>query len=277
MQKRLLTIQDFSCLGRCSLTVAQPTISACGIECVAIPTAVLSNHTQYKSWTFLDLTNELSPIVKKWEDYNHHFEMISTGYLSTAQIDIVIDIINHLKEKDTKIYIDPAMADNGKLYPGFGPEHVTKMVELCRQGDYVKPNVTEACLMCHIDYPTKPVGFEFYLHLAHQLRELGMKNIILTGIKLHAGKIGVLLLEESKKEPTFVEYDLVDAYLHGTGDLFSAAVASMLTLGKSLEKAVEIGHEYVVKSIRYTIDDGVDGLLYGPEFERAIPDLIKMI
>ena len=277
MQKRLLTIQDFSCLGRCSLTVAQPTISACGIECVAIPTAILSNHTQYESWTFTDLSEDLLNIVNKWDNYNNKFDAIYTGYLTTSQIDIVKSIIYKLKENKTIIYVDPAMADNGKLYTGFTLEHVKKMNELCSLADYIKPNVTEACLMTDTVYPTEPKEMSFYEELVKKLAKLGSKNIILTGVKLHKNKIGILTFESEKEEISYIEYDYIDAYLHGTGDLFSSALVSLITLGYSLKDALDIAHKYVVKSISYTMEDKLDGLLYGPEFEKAIPFLVGLL
>ena len=277
MQKRLLTIQDYSCLGRCSLTVAQPTISACGIECVGIPTAILSNHTQYESWTFTDLSKDLLPIVDKWEKYNHHFDAIYTGYLTTEQIDIVKTIINKLKEKGTLVYIDPAMADNGKLYTGFTSKHVEKMKELCALADYIKPNVTEACLMTNIPYPNEVKDMEFYEELLKKVSVIGAKNIILTGVKLHPNKIGILTYEKEKDATSYMEFDYIDEYLHGTGDLFSSALISLLTLGKSLNQAIATAHQYVVKAIEYTIQDNVNGLLYGPEFEKAIPYLVGLI
>lgn len=275
MQKRILTIQDYSCLGRCSLTVAQPTISACGIECVGIPTAILSNHTQYESWTFTDLTSDIAPIVSKWQKYNNHFNTIYTGYLSTAQVDIVKGIIKDLKKDDTLVFIDPAMADNGSLYKGFGPEHIEKMKELCLLGDFVKPNVTEACLLSGTPYPSEIQPLEFYTELGKKLCTSGIKCVILTGIIRENNKLGILVSTKDKYE--YLEFDYVKAYLHGTGDLFSSALASLLTLGYEVKDAIEIAHKYVVKSISYTIEDNLDGLLYGPEFEKAIPYLTGLI
>ncbi len=277
MQKRLLTIQDYSCLGRCSLTVAQPTISACGIECVAIPTAILSNHTQYESWTFRDLSEDLLSIVEKWNKYNHHFDAIYTGYLTTKQVDIVKEIINKLKEKNTLVYIDPAMADNGKLYPGFTLEHVSKMKELCALGDYIKPNVTEACLMNNVDYPTEVKPLSFYKDLVMKLHDNGAKNVILTGIKINPNKIGVMTYISENKRVSYREFDYIDAYLHGTGDLYSSALISLITLGYELNEAIDKAHEFVVRAIKHTIEDKVDGLLYGPEFEKALPYLVGLI
>lgn len=277
MQKRLLTIQDFSCLGRCSLTVAQPTISACGIECVAIPTAILSNHTQYESWTFRDLSDDIENIVLKWTNYNHSFDMIYTGYLTDAQIEQVIKVIKSLKNDNTLVYVDPAMADNGVLYKGFTEEHIFKMIELAKIANYVKPNVTEACLMTGEEYKHGINPLSYYENLVLKMAKLGFKNIILTGCVTKENSISILVKEENNLEIKIFDFKYIDAYLHGTGDLFSACLSSLITKGYRIEESIEIAHKYVVKSIEYTLNDGIDGLLYGPEFEKAIPYLVSLM
>lgn len=278
MQKRLLTIQDYSTLGRCSMTVALPTVSACGIECVALPTAVLSNHTQFKAWTFADLTTQIIPTIDNWKSYNHNFDCIYTGYLTTPQIDITLSVINTLKRDRTIVFIDPAMADNGALYKGFNINHVEEMKKLISIADYIKPNVTEACLLTGTEYtnsPTRP--FSFYKSLILKLAKLSPKNIILTGANTNENNIGILIYSRVENKLTYIEYPYLKANFHGTGDLFSSCLASLLTLNIPILKAINITHNYVIKSIQYTIDDKVNGLLYGPQFEKAIPYLISKI
>lgn len=278
MQKRMLTIQDYSCLGRCSLTVALPTISACGIEAVGIPTAILSNHTQYESWTFTDLTSDIEPIVNKWDNYNNNFDCIYTGYLATHQIEIVKNVIKKLKRGDTLVYIDPAMADNGALYKGFSMEHVEKMKELISIADYIKPNVTEAIFLTGENFSnidTRPLSF--YAELAKKLSKLGAKNIILTGIKLDKQTITTLVY--SSKEDSYFTFSnpYLEVYFHGTGDLFSSALSSCLTLNIDIKKSLEIAHRYVVESMEVSLKEKSDGLLYGPAFETKLSLLNKLI
>lgn len=274
-QKRVLTIQDYSCMGRCSLTVAIPTLSALGIETIGLPTAVLSNHTQFASWTFIDLTSSLIPSVEKWKSYNHHFDFLYTGYLATNQIEIVASILARLKEEGTKVYIDPAFADNGKMYPGFQDEHPLLMRKLIAIADYVKPNLSEACFLTGTPIPASgKVSKEEAMELAKKIQSLGAKNVILSGLSFKEGKLDVLLLEEGKGF-SLVEGDKLEGLYHGTGDLFSSAVVGKLTLGKDLKSAVEDSHNYIASSIRYTVEDKLDGLLYGVEFEKALPELLK--
>lgn len=279
MEKRILTIQDFSCMGRCSLTVAIPTISACGVECVSLPTAVLSNHTAFDSWTYLDMTDQMLPSVEKWMKYRHSFDMIYTGYLSNDQIPTVIEVIHRLKEERTMIFVDPAMADRGKLYPGFDESHVRAMRELITHAEIVKPNLTEACLLTGIEYPGSEnnVPLSFYESVAEKLFDLGVEKIIITGQSLHDGKVSDLCFSKEEAAPFVYETEMHPGLYHGTGDLFASCFAALLVKGFTFEKAVMIAHDYVHAAIGYTIQSNLDGITYGPEFESAIPELVKAI
>ena len=143
--KRIVTIQDISCVGKCSLTVALPIISAMGIETAVIPTAVLSTHTAFKNFTYRDLTGDLPKIAKHWKQEKFNFDGIYTGYLgSIEQIDILKEFFKQFKTPNNFIFIDPVMADNGKLYAGFDEKFVREMKELCKMADIIVPNLTEA-------------------------------------------------------------------------------------------------------------------------------------
>ena len=151
--KKILTIQDFSCVGKCSLTVAIPIISAFGIEACALPTALLSTHTQFKNWTFKNLCSEIDPITDAWKKENIIFDGICTGYLGGVDlIESVKDIIKHFVSKDGVVLIDPAMGDNGKLYAGFDMEYVKATKTLCAMADVITPNITEATFMLDMEY-----------------------------------------------------------------------------------------------------------------------------
>ncbi len=277
-KKRILTIQDFSCLGRCSLTVAIPTISALGVECVAMPTAVLSNHTAFPSWTYLDLTDQMLPISEKWMDFDHSYSMIYTGYLSNEQIPTVIEIIRRLKEERTLIFVDPAMADRGKLYPGFDQRHVDEMRELIKLADIIKPNLTEACLLTDTPFPGSELEIdpEIYLSLFRKLAALGPKKIIISGQNPKQGYVADFVYEEGKGVREYVTPTHPGLY-HGTGDLFASAFAGCFVKGFGLYDSVVIAHDYVHEAIGFNVKDGVDGLRYGPEFEKAIPALLRKI
>ena len=270
MKKRVLTIQDYSCLGRCSLTVALPTISACGVECVGLPTALFSNHTAFPSWTYKDLSGEIPAIVKQWEAYDLSFDLVYTGYLSTEQIPMVKAIIEDAKAKGSLIVVDPAMADEGKLYPSFGPGHVEAMRELVKEADVIVPNFTEACLLAGIPYSRDVDPLE----LSERLASLGPKKIVITSIPLEDGQLGIQIHGSGDY---LLERETLPGVYHGTGDLFASALVGCLAREKSLEESAEIADAFVREAIRKTIDEGLDGRKAGPEFEPAIPMLIDAL
>ena len=263
---RILTIQDYSCMGRCSLTVALPIISCCGCECVGLPSTVLSNHTQFKSFKYVDLNDELIDFVSCWDSYNHHFDYIYTGYLSTSQIENVIEIIKKLKTKETKVIIDPAMADNGKLYPSFNNNHINKMKELLKYADYIIPNLTEVCFLLDKEY--KEYSIDDIISIIKEFNN----SVIMTGIRNN--KNISTILKENNSIQVFNSKIKKGVY-HGTGDLFASAFVGTLAKLNNIDNAITIAQKMVSKSIDYTLEEKKDGLIYGPSFERAIPYLIK--
>jgi pyridoxine kinase len=178
MYKRLLTIQDISCVGQCSLTVALPVISACGIETAVLPSAVLSTHTAgFSGYTFTDLTEDMPAISKHWEKENLKFDAIYTGYLGSAkQIEYVKNIFKVNGKDGCLKIVDPAMADNGNLYPGFDMAFVEEMKSLCAEADYVLPNLTEACFLTGTEYKTE-YDKEYIDSIIEKLKALGFLNM----------------------------------------------------------------------------------------------------
>lgn len=265
MQKRILTIQDYSALGRCSLTVALPIISSMQIETVGLPTAILSNHTAFPSFDFVDLTSSMESFVSKWDGFNNLFDTIYTGYLAKGQADIVLNIIKKLKKENTKILIDPAFADSGKLYPGFDLDHVNDMKKLISISDYIVPNLSEACFLTDTEYDLSNLNLNNIV--IDKLLANGAKNVILTGVRKD-NKVGSLF--KSKQENFF--YGSIDLHtkFHGTGDVFASALASCLTLSLSNQEAIKTAHDFVTLAMEKTIEDKVNGILYGPEFEKAL-------
>lgn len=151
--KRIASIQDISCLGRCSLTVALPVISALGVECAIVPTAVLSAHTAFPGFVSRDLTDQLDAIAAHWQAQHVHFDALYTGYIaSVPQVQQVLDFFDAVKSPDTMIFVDPAMADHGKLYSGFGPDFPAAMARVVARADVAMPNLTEACLLTGTPY-----------------------------------------------------------------------------------------------------------------------------
>lgn len=175
--KRIVTIQDISCIGKCSLTVALPIISAMGIETAIIPTAVLSTHTMFSDFTFKDLTDQIQPISDHWKKENFKFDAIYTGYLGSAeQTKLVCDFFDRYKTDDNIIFVDPAMADNGKLYPAFDNNFAKLMANVCAKADIIVPNLTEACLMTDTEYKTE-YDEQYVFDILHKLTAMVLRKL----------------------------------------------------------------------------------------------------
>ena len=254
--KRIVTIQDISCVGKCSLTVALPIISAMGVECGIIPTAVLSTHTMFKNFTFHDLTDEIEPIVAHWNNEGINFDAVYTGYLgSFEQIEIVSGIFESMKKQGSLICVDPAMADNGKLYPAFDIPFAKKMASLCAGADFVLPNITEAAFMTGTEY-RENYDEEYVKKLMLALAEMGAKNVVLTGVSFEEGKTGVMVYDKAAGEFSYYVHEKLPVSYHGTGDIFSSTFVGALMNGLDKAGAVKVAADYTAECIRVTLDSG---------------------
>ena len=274
--KRIASIQDVSCLGRCSQTVALPVISAIGVECAIVPTAVLSTHTMFQGFTCKDLSDQIRPIADHWEAEGFRFDALYTGYLASAeQIEDVLDFFRRFKTEDNLIFVDPAMADNGKLYPAFGPEFPREMAKVVAQADIAVPNLTEACLLTGTPYHEDFTEDEVKA-LLRKLCELGAKKAVLTGVGFKPTELGVMAYDPSTGEYFKYITGHVPQHYHGTGDLFASCCVGAMIDGRSLEEALKVAVDYTVECIRITVAAGKVPY-YGVEFERAIPYLLKRL
>lgn len=278
MQKKVLAINDISCVGRCSLTVALPIISSVGLECSILPTAILSTHTGgFTGFTFLDFTEEMKKVSDHWLSLNRKYDAIYTGFLgSTEQVAVVCDITNKFKDNNIVI-VDPAMADNGELYKIFNKEFPSEMKKLCLLGDVIIPNITEACLLTGYEYQKDNHSDEYIEGLINALIKEGMKNIVLTGVSKCEGRLGAVCYNENTKQISFYEQEVIPGYYHGTGDVFASVFTSCFIKGKSLEESTKISVDITVASIKETIKYPNIDIKYGVCFEEVLPLLIKEI
>ena len=272
--KKVLTIQDISCVGQCSLTVALPILSACGLETCVLPSAVLSTHTAgFTGFTFRDLTEDMPAIKAHWLKEGIRFDAIYTGYLgSTRQIDYVAEIFADTAAAGCVKIVDPAMADNGKLYPAFDAAYVEGMKGLCAKADYVLPNITEACFLGGVEYRTDYDRAYIDL-LLEKLTAIGCKNIVLTGVSYAPGRTGIVVFENGNY--AYYEHELLPNSCHGTGDIYASAFVGAFTRGKSAYDAAAIAGNYTMDCIRYTAT--LDNHWYGAAFEPVLGKLIDML
>ena len=271
--KRIVTIQDISCLGKCSLTVALPIISATGVETAIIPTTILSTHTAFNGFTFRDLSEDIPDISKHWQKENFSFDAIYTGYLGNiSQIEKVKDFIKNFNTKENFVIVDPAMADNGKLYKGFDTNFVKKMKELCSMSDIIVPNLTEACFLLEKEYKEDFTEKEIKEILVEMSKFVN--NVVITDITINK-KIG--LMSYNAKTQEFFSYfrTKIPVKYHGTGDVFASALVGALTNNISLENALKIAVDFTWETIKDTYKENKEA--YGVNFEKKLAYLIKRI
>ena len=271
--KRLLTIQDLSCVGQCSTTVALPLVSACGVECAVLPPAILSNHTApcFSSWTFRDLTDDMPKIEAKWIELGVKFDAFYTGYVCESHIDPILSIMDTCGRPGAIRIVDPAMADDGELYRGFAADFPSKIARLVKGADYIMPNMTEAALLVG-DKPKMTGHTQDEIEsLVQRLHALGAKNVVLTGVTSGDDRLGTAVSDGRS-----VAYDFnrrLERTAHGTGDMFASVFAGAVLRGKSAVEAAALAADIVCLAIEATSPDHI----YGVSFEKAIPALVKAL
>lgn len=273
--KRIITLQDISCVGRCSITVALPVISAMGVECGILPTAVLSTHTMFKTFTCKDLSDQISPIADAWEKEQITFDGIYTGYLASAeQCGQVCRFFDRFATSENLVLVDPAMADNGKLYSAFDESFPATMAKVCAKADIILPNITEAALLTGMPYKTE--YDENYIHeLLEKLLQLGCKTAVLTGVSYDPEHLGIVYLNRDGQSFSYFTRRCATSY-HGTGDLYSSTVLGGLMRGLSLGDSLSLAADFVIACIEATAHSS-NARWYGVEFESQIPALCEML
>lgn len=283
--KRILTIQDVSCVGKTSLTVALPIISAMGVEACILPTAVLSTHTMYTEFTFRDLTSDIIPICEDWKKKKFTFDAIYTGYLgSFEQLELMKMIIREFGS-NSLIIIDPCMGDGGQLYQGFSKEFPAAMAGLCSFADIITPNMTEASLLLDIPYIEKGYTLNYVKDILVRLTQTGAKKVVLKGLQFteaqpeigdQKNKLGIMAYDKETKQFSWYFHEKMPESFHGTGDIFASVLTGAIMRGKTFQEAYTLAGDFVVKAIKATLSHA-DHNIYGVDFETVIPYLISKL
>ena len=275
---RMAAIHDLSGFGKCSLTVALPIVSASGVECCCIPTALLSTHTGgFTGWTFNDLSGDIVPIARHWNELNVEFDAIYSGYLaSEAQGELLENAIDLLRNENTLVIVDPAMADNGRFYANLDDGMVRCFRRLIAKADIITPNITEACFITGTEYKAGPHDMEYVKTQLDKLSELGPKVVAITGVCLDEGKVGVVARDNVSGKLSAVMHEVREGIFHGSGDVFASAFAALLTRGAALDDALNLAETFVADCIERTAKRGTPRH-YGLDFESALPEYIKSI
>lgn len=275
--QRLLTMQDISCVGQCSLTVALPIISAFGTECSILPTAVLSTHTAgFKGYTCKDLSSDIPDIINHWESEGLNFNIIYTGYLcGKEQIALVKQLVNKVKRQNGLLVVDPVMADHGKFYPGFDQNFANEMASLCSIAQVIIPNITEACFLTGCEY--KESYDKAYIEcLLEKLGDLGAEKVLLTGVSFEKDKLGVAVYDSKSGDTFYYFNNRIPHNFHGTGDVYSSCVAGGLSIGMQIEEASSLAVDFTVDAMKKSYDERATHW-YGVYFERSLPFLCERV
>ena len=270
--KKIAVINDLSGFGKCSLTVALPILSAMGVECNPIPTAILSNQTGFDDFYSVDFTPHLTPYIDMWKKQNVHFDAILTGYLgSEKQVDIILDFIDHFG-KNSLVFVDPVMADDGVLYDTYDDALCEKVKALTKKANIITPNLTELCILCGVDYSQieSKNDLEEIGNLASSLLSETTETVIVTGVKKGNDVYNVIVRKDGV---TLVKSTLLKGSYSGTGDIFSSIVCGAITKGVGIIDAVRLATNFITESIKSTptkLDYEPDGVKFQSSLEMLI-------
>ena len=277
MQKQVLAIHDLSCVGRCSLTVALPVLSAAGLHVSVLPTALLSTHTgEFTGYTNLDLTQEMAKIYAHFQTLPLRFDGLYSGFLgSWGQLALVEDVFAHYRRADTLLLVDPVMADHGKLYATYTETLARDMGRLCRQADVIVPNLTEAAILLEASYREQPSFPQVEAMLRALHKRYGCRQAVITGI-LRDGLLGAAAYDAQRDCVFFHGQPPMEHVFYGTGDVLASALLAGLMRGRSLSQATTLAVDFTYQSMLHTLDNGLP-LRYGVAFEQALPMLVRSL
>ncbi len=277
MQKQVLAIHDLSCVGRCSLTVALPVLSAAGLHVSALPTALLSTHTgEFTGYTYLDLTPEMRKIYDHFQTLPLRFDGLYSGFLGCwEQLALVQEVFAHYRRPDTLLLVDPVMADQGRLYATYTEALARDMGRLCHQADVIVPNLTEASILLETSYRERPDFSQVETMLRDLHRRYGCRQAVITGI-VRDGLLGAAAYDAASGSVFFHGCPPLQQVFYGTGDVLASALLAGLMRGRSLAQATALAVDFTYRSMLHTLENGLP-LRYGVAFEQALPMLIQAL
>ena len=276
---KIMAVQDMSGVGRCSLTVIIPVMSALGCQVCPLPTALLSNHSEYKDFYFFDFTAHMEEYYSFWEKNNFWFDCVYSGFLgSEDQIDIIIDIIGKVKKKNNKalIVVDPVMGDHGFTYATYNDEMITKMSHLVEKADIITPNLTEASILLGKKYSSDKVTLPQVKEYLKELCSLGPEISLITGIMTEEGRHVNVCYNSNDDKFWLAPFNYVNKRYPGTGDLFTSLFLGYYLKGKSLPEAMEEAARFVSLSVLTSYEAGVPSS-EGVIFEKIMKELYNEI
>ena len=274
MIPRIAVLQDLSCIGRCSLGVAMSVLPAMGLEVAALPTALLSTHTAFEGFTFVDLSDELERIMAHWKSQEMKFNAIYIGYLGSIRlIELAERFISLFRADGAPVILDPAFGDNGALYAGFDGTYVTRLRTLCSHADVILPNLTEACYLLELPWEDSAACAERARSEARRLLGERLQNVLVTSCRFDGDQTGLIC---AGADEFIYPHDRLALSCPGSGDLFASVFSGLMTLGRSLHAAARIAADFTRDCIEYSMNCG-DQRWYGVDFEPMLGRLMRRI
>lgn len=272
--KRIAVIQDLSCIGRCSLAVAMSVLPVMGVETAVLPTAILSAHTAFDSFTFLDFTPEAEKIMNEWQKHKLRFDAIYIGYLGSLRlIDLTARFIANFRETDTQVILDPAFGDHGKLYTGFDDAYVQGMKALCREADIILPNVTEACFLLDIPYSEQEDLTQRLHERAGEMIGGRLRDVLITSCRFPGRQTGLICVGENAFS---YPHEQLSMACHGSGDLFASVFSGLMMRCSDVRRAARAAADFTFDCIRNSMVCP-DHRWYGVDYETMLPDLVRRL
>ena len=254
-QKRIVAVHDLSCIGRLSLMAVVPILTTMGLQVCPLPTALLSCHTQFPEFTFLDLTEEMKRIVENWKQQHLRFHAFYTGYLgSPAQVQVVKDLLRDFKHEEDLVVVDPVLGDNGNLYKGMSTQMVEEMRELIRHANVISPNMTEMFFLLDEPYRSGAIDDNDLKSFLHELSTFGPEIVIVTSVPVENNphKTSVYAYNRTDGRYWKVTCPFLPAHYPGTGDAFTSVITGSLMQGDSLPVAIDRATQFILQGIRAT-------------------------
>jgi len=275
---KIAAIHDMSGIGRCSMTVIMPILSALGCQVCPLPTALLSNHSEYKYFYFFDFTEHMEEYYSNWEKNNAEFDCIYSGFIgSEKQIDIMLDIIyRSKKKKQTLIVVDPVMGDHGITYKTYTEDMINKMSQLVKKADIITPNMTEASILLGEKYSMSKISISMLKTYLNGLCDMGPGIAVITGITTEDKEHINVCYDKKNNEYWKIPFDFVDKRYPGTGDLFTSLLVGYMLNGKILPEAIEEASRFVSLAVYITYEAGTPSF-EGVLFERIMKELYNEI
>ncbi len=270
-KNNILVISDMCGYGKVSAAVQMPILSYMGHDVYNLPTMLISNTFPYGKYAILESTSYIEEALQKWNELGIHFDAITTGFMASEhQAQLVARYCAQQAALDTHIFVDPVMADYGKLYGGANEGTIRCMKEMLSVAHLCFPNYTEACLLTDEPYKAEGITQQEAQLLVNKLRAIGSHSVLITSCIVD-GEHAVVGYNHLTDEHFLLPYEEIPVQFPGTGDIFSSIIEGRMMDGDHLRHATRVAMDTLHKWIDLNKDN--DDINRGIPVERHLADL----